>query len=420
MKQYIAILFCFFVTHALADNGTQPLFRKGVEAFRNGDYEQARDAFEAARERGLDTAALEYNLGVTYYRLNDYSAAEKHFGKLSQRDRWRPLALYNLGLISEKRNNADAARDYYRQARDTGDARVAGLAGEALQRLVSDQPQGQLFLSMSLGHDSNITLSPDSLDESTDQSDHFLEAYVTGEYPVERDWRLGGTAYLRRFADNNRFNDTLFQVELSRLHEPGRWHTRTGAQLSPAYLDDEAYQTRYGVFTEGWRSLTGDQTLKLTGEWTGVDGARAFDYLDGWQARLQARWYGPLGGTRLSLGYRLELNDRADLESGDNFLSYSPTRHRAAATLSWRSGRSWTLRGGGRYEYSEYADAHRIDGETTLRRDNQIDLFLRGIHDLQAGWQLYGEIQYQDQDSTLDTYTYERNLIQLGVEYRHH
>lgn len=419
MRQSIAVLLCFLVTSVFADNGTTTLFRKGVQAFRDGHYEQAREAFEAARKQGLDTAALHYNLGVTYYRLNDYPAAKKLFAKLEQHDRWRPLALYNLGLVSEKQGDAKAARDYYQQARAAGDAKVIRLAGDALERLAANQPGGDLFVALSLGHDSNITLSPDSLDQNTDQSDHFVEAYASGEYPVTQDWRLGGTAYLRRFGDNNRFNDTLFQAELSRLHEPGHWHTRTGVSLSPAWLDGEVYQTRYGVFTEGWRSLTDDQTLQLAGEWARVDAAPAFDYLDGWQARLQTRWYRPLGSARLSLHYRLELNDRADLDSGDDFLSFSPTRHEAGVTLSWRSGDRWALRGGGRHEYSEYDDAHRIDGKTTLRRDSQMDLFLRAIRDLQSGWQLYGEIQHQDQASTLDTYTYERNLFQAGLEYRH-
>ena len=52
-------------------------FRKGQQAFKQGDYQAALRWFRKARRQGLNNAAIFYNLGVTHYKLRQYGQAEK-------------------------------------------------------------------------------------------------------------------------------------------------------------------------------------------------------------------------------------------------------------------------------------------------------------------------------------------------------
>lgn len=418
VARFIVALVCLASTAVHADADTGELFRRGTEAYSNNNHVKARDYFEAAREQGLDTSALHYNLGVVYYRLEHYDAAERSFRRLQNRPGWRALAHYNLGLIARKRGRPEPARQHFRSAADTGDDKVARLAERALHKLDEPASSGQLYLSLALGHDSNITLSPDRLD-NTSHSDEFGEAYILGEHPLGERSRISASAYLRRYQQGSRFDDTGFELQLSRLHQWGPWDTETGGGFSPLFLDGDTYQTRYTVFMEGRRSLFQDQRLRWVADGNWIEGARAFDYLDGWRARLRAYWSRPLGAARLSLGYRFEYHDRADLEDGNDFFSYSPRRNRVQASVSYAPTQDWYVRGGARYEHSRYADPHRIDGETTLRQDHQIDLFLRLMRSLRSGWWLNGQFSHEDQQSTLDTHDYDRDLVRLGLEYQY-
>lgn len=98
----------------------QTLFEQGVQLFRQGHLEAARDCLEAARTMGLNSLSLSYNLGVVYYRLGRLPAAEQAFRQLLSSPH-EALARYNLGLVA-------LARDDHEQARSEFLAVMAGQA----------------------------------------------------------------------------------------------------------------------------------------------------------------------------------------------------------------------------------------------------------------------------------------------------
>ena len=57
-------------------------FRQGIVASKQGNHTEALTAFEQAKAKGLDSAALHYNLGVSYFRLGRYQEAEQAFLRL--------------------------------------------------------------------------------------------------------------------------------------------------------------------------------------------------------------------------------------------------------------------------------------------------------------------------------------------------
>ena len=88
---------CFATT----DSNISPdvLFEQGSSAFMAGNYKKGLTLFLKARDQGLDTVSLSYNIGVCAFKLGDYSQARKAFLEVSRKPGMTPLAYYNLALI---------------------------------------------------------------------------------------------------------------------------------------------------------------------------------------------------------------------------------------------------------------------------------------------------------------------------------
>ena len=415
----LSLVLCLFCgPGAFADSSPGgEIFREGVEAFRGGDYRQAAAAFEAARRDGLETPALFYNLGVARYRLGDYSAAEQAFRELEDEPGWQALAHYNLALTFERRDQPAVARRYYTSAVASDDERIVRLAREGLSRIDNRPPPPELFASLSAGHDSNLTLAPDDLSERRTESASFVEGFARGSWYPAREWRLEGAWFSRAFAGHGEYNDTVLELALNRLGNPGAWNTEAGVSVSPVFLDGRRFQTRYGLAARGYRSLGGDQLVRLSGEWTRVDAVDAFDELDGWQSRAEFRWSLPAGPGRMRLAYRLELNDREDLESEDDFASYSPTRNRTEAFYHWPLNDAWALQGILHFERSRYADRHRRNGEQTRRRDRETRIMARAQRTLTERVQFQAQFSHENQRSSLAEFEFRQNIFRIGLEY---
>ncbi|MFH1009632.1 MAG: tetratricopeptide repeat protein [bacterium] len=72
----IGTLFCFAFLLAEAVLGSpRSLFEKGVDAYRQGDMEKAREAWQSAYDEGIESGALCYNLGNAYFRLGQTAKA---------------------------------------------------------------------------------------------------------------------------------------------------------------------------------------------------------------------------------------------------------------------------------------------------------------------------------------------------------
>lgn len=390
-------------------------FKAGVAAFKNGDYSQAEAAFEKAREEGLDSASLHYNLGVTYYRLGKYDQAAAEFQQLTREPKWKSLAYYNLGLVSEKKEQQKDAERYYRQALTPEESKVNTLARRALAKFSASQPPHYLFASLFAGADDNVTLVPDQEAEGSD--DNQVTGFITGRYYLDRQWSLEGMLYGRRYDDNGEFDTSLAEVGLHREHRQGPWRWDNGVNVSLQSLNGERYLDTASLETLAQRSLSGNRTLKLDGEIAGIRAEEGFEYLQGWRARGQVRWLQNLGAGKLQVGYRLEFNDRDDLEAGDDFASFSPVRHLIKTDFRWPVGSRWTGRASVAYQHSSYRDEHVIQGESTHRKDNRLMASLRADMALTTHWRLFGEYRYTDNRSTLDIYDYDRNEWSLGLEY---
>ncbi|MBZ2188966.1 hypothetical protein K8B33_07650 [Alcanivorax sp. JB21] len=409
----LLVLFVAGISDAIARDDANTSFQQGVEAFRNDDFLGARDYFLRARNLGMESPGLYYNLGVASYRLRDYATAEDAFLSLQDNQAWRGLAFYNIALIAERQADPQRAREFYRNAWHTGDSRVSYLAEQALDRLGDKPPGYAVFLSLSLGHDSNVTFSPEQ--SSADDADQFANAYVNARYDLNPDWHLEGSAYGRRNASINEFDTSFYDAAIRRSKRFGEWHGAVGAKVTTQFLDGEKYQTAYGSDAFFLRSVS-DSTF--VGAGLDVDRVQAgsnFEYLDGWRVRGHMRWSTPVQAGRLQSAYRIEANDRSDLRSEDDFASFSPLRHRLRLSLRYPIN-LWTVTSTLGYEHSHYQRRYRIGDERVQRLDDMLTVSLRADRYIRTNWVLFGQIDYTDNDSTIANNRYQRHEFQLGLE----
>jgi len=183
-----------------AESGAmQDYFKAGMQASSAGDYSTALNKFKKARQAGMDTAALQYNLAVSYYRLQQYENARRIFSQLTSVSTFEQLAYFNLGLIANKQKDEHASIRWFQRAyRNVSSKKVRLLAKEALRRLGAAprkvrhfDPRWTGFVASSLAADSNVTLLNNDLLGVTNQSDTVVDVSASASRWLKGDINNG-------------------------------------------------------------------------------------------------------------------------------------------------------------------------------------------------------------------------------------
>jgi tetratricopeptide (TPR) repeat protein len=406
-------------------------FRAGVEAFEAGDLSAAKQRFQRAAAAGLSSPSLFYNLGVTCYQLGDYSEAESAFRVLLDGANGA-LARYNLGLVALAREDFVKARFWFEQAWVVSETeKIRALARAQLDKLGSDirpqhsEPLVDGYLGITGGYDSNIAGLPD--DAASSQGGVFLEALAAGTYAQTVASRgrfaLEAAAYSREHPSYEQFDTQVLQGRIALSETLADGERGVLMSVAKSWFDSQSLETRYGL--EGfyrWRQCS----LPLAPDQCGaslaaaaVNGGSGFEAYDGqwYRARIHARKY--LGFWRFDGAYFLEINDRRDLQTADEFVSVSPTHHslEVAGRYRWRPDIVFGTTGSVRH--SRYRDAYQLvagEGESGRRKDNRLEIGLLAERPLDSRWLVRGEWLFRDNRSSLSQYDYQRQTLMLTLE----
>ncbi|MEZ4648813.1 MAG: VWA domain-containing protein [Candidatus Eisenbacteria bacterium] len=100
-----AIARWFGPTDAYADEGTS--------AYGKGEFEAARDFYEAYGRENPDDPRVDYNLGTTLYQTRELDPSESSLQRALRADdpKLRARAFYNLGDVQVKKGDLEAARE---------------------------------------------------------------------------------------------------------------------------------------------------------------------------------------------------------------------------------------------------------------------------------------------------------------------
>ncbi|MGM0570737.1 MAG: tetratricopeptide repeat protein [Pseudomonadota bacterium] len=412
------------------------LLQEGVVAFERGELAQARRLLEQARESGLESSALYYNLGVLYYRTGDYQRSRQAFRQLLGTEH-EDLAGYNLGLVALADGDENTARVWFGQVLDTaGQEKLRRLAGRQLQILNHSQspaPAQWLGLAaLSGGYESNLALRPDSV--ASDLSDSFTDVLLAGRGPVIT---LGATG---SSAEEVQLSASVFR----RHYHTERDFITDAAQLGVSWVSRNAAE-RYEIgveqrfFREGGDSRELHTSLVLEYQQDGC----ADDYLGGrCQLALEASYVRPFDGFEPYEGMRyeavasyqhrwarwqaagslgLEFNRREDLAGDGQFASLSPRRQELGLELSYLGWSAWTVGGALGYRYSDYPDPYQIAPDTGWESGRRVDhrytAELTAEYFLARSWSVVASASHHSNDSSLQQYDYDNEVYRLGIDY---
>ena len=399
---------------------------RGIEEFRAGDFPAALQSFLDARQAGLDTPGLRYNIGVTYYRLQRYPEAEREFEALAREPDWSALAHYNLGLTTQRMGRERQAVEHFERAqRLSTDPKLQALAGTALERLgvAPPPPRTSILLSLAGGYDSNATLSSNAgALEISDKSDWFVEGLAAGTHLLTGNsaggWHADGALAFRKYRELDQFDQIGSQVGLSYKTDSGRLQTSIGGYSYLTYVDGDRLELGAVVDTQVRRRLDNGGDLGVRYQLGHIDGGSAYEYLDGWQQRVTLDAGFVRAPVPLRVGYQFEYNDREDLRQGADFSSYSPTRHMLFASVTLPGVGGWRTDARGEYQISRYNDPDRLDGGTRVvtREDVSYGVFARTTRHWTGVWWLFIDYSYYRSRSNVDVYDYHRHQLQAGIE----
>ena len=426
LRLALALCVLALAVSARAASPGEQAFNRGFKAFRAGDYSAALSSFQEARRAGVDSPQLRHNLGVTYYRLGRHAEAEREFRSLTQDPSWAAVAYYNLGLTAQRMGRADEAAAHFRRAhRESAEPGLRLLAATALERMGLPRPLARtsFFASFGAGYDSNATLSPDLEAEGlSGESDTFVEALASVSHRLEGSEAAGlyalGAVYARRYTDVSRFDLTGLRGGLVRETRSAGRSSGIGGYLEQVFIDDETLQRTATLDLYARWPRGAGRDLRARYRLSRVEGGTGFGYLDGWQHLLSADAGFGWGRAAARAGYELELNEREDLVRGNEFFSFSPTRHLVFLRAVWPAAGVWRVEGRGEIRISRHDDPNRLaDGSLVRREDERLGFALRASRPLQGRWRLFVAGEYYDNRSNLATYDYRRGQLSAGVEF---
>ncbi len=410
----------------------QDYFDTGVRASGKRDYSAALRHFKKAKQAGMDTAALKYNVAVSYYRLRQYENARRIFSELADVGSFEQLAYFNLGLIANKQKDEPAAVRWFQRAyRNVSSKKIQVLAEEALKRLGNSprrarrsDPDWTGFVSGSLSYDSNVTLVNSDLLGVTNENDTAMDVSASTarwlKGGINNGVRMSFGASLQKYSKLSQNDYSQLSARVMRYDRLGDWKMRIGGSWDEIYFNGSEYQRIVSADVRSRKVLSENNQLRLRYKLSRIQATDAvFDYLDGWRQQLRAGIQLRDGKDRVRYYYQLELNNRKDrMGTIDPFVSYSPTRHMLRATGWWGLGSSWYTRLDARYRYGRYNDPSILNGGAIERRtDSQIRLSARISHVFARRWTVDGQYIYTNNDSSVDRRGYDRSIVKAGVTW---
>lgn len=404
-------------------------FEAGVEAFSDGDLTKARAFFEQARRGGMNSPSLLYNMGVVYFRLGQHELAEGVFLELLDTPH-AALARYNLGLVKRASGQEQAARQWFEQAAGPDSPeKVRVLAHRQLDEPALDSRfqglSGSGYLAAAGGYDDNIAGTPD--DASSNQAGGFADLLAAGSVDMAaHGFSLHSVAYTREYFKNSEFDNSYLSTGISWLKAVGAGELTSTLSLANLWFGGDTLERQVrleGVYQPGYCAFgTGGAGFDCTvsGSVTTIQGGSGFSAYDGEMVRFGASAEKDVGRWVFSGRYQLEVNDRKDLATQQEFFSVSPLRNLVSAGAHFNISDRLSVGGRGDFRHSRYKDAHRLVSGSDVVSERRTDNRLRGIllaeYRITSQWLMLAEWSMMNNRSSIERYDYSRREVMVGIE----
>ncbi|TVP52992.1 MAG: hypothetical protein EA349_14770 [Halomonadaceae bacterium] len=428
LRGLLALAWLTLALPLAAETDPEVLMNQGIDAHEAGATDQAIGFFEQAREAGLNSDALHYNMGVAYYRAGRLAPAAQSFERLLASAQLAHLARYNLGLVALAENAPGRAREHFQQVlNEAGQDRLRTLAGRQLERMEGDKPSlavaadWQGALSLAAGFEDNVELASD---RALAQGDAFGELFGVGSGYLAGDadagWLLSGLFIHRQFRRSPQIRQSQMRAGLARDQRAGGWLLRLGVEVDHARLGGDPQDSQFRLQGRAQRPL-GAGRWQVQASATPNNASSRFGEYDGQQWVAGTAVSFPLRpGMAVGLGYRYEANRREDLQWEQDFFSISPRRHRLQTRFDLSLGQHLQLFNTLEYRLSQFRDREQREGETlSARREQQWRLQSRLERSLAQDTLLFISAQWERNQANFRDRDYRRLEALVGLEWRY-
>jgi len=134
-----------------------------------------------------------------------------------------------------------------------------------------------------------------------------------------------------------------------------------------------------------------------------------YNYLEGWRKKFRVQYKARSNSNKQRYYYEHELNDRTDTVTA----SYSPTRHTVRGVYTDILDKQWRVSADLAFRQSSYSDVGAWG-----RDDDRIKAAIYGDYRMNKTTRIRAMWAYSDNDSSLNTYDYTRNVISLDISKR--
>lgn len=411
-KYFISAFLCLISSEVMATAETD--YASGVTSYKAGDNIDAVTYFESAREQGMDSVALNYNLASVYYRLGKYGQAKKYFTMLIETEAMRDISDYHLGLIAIKEKDGKLARGHFNAvvASDT-DEKLVKLSQKHLDAFTKKENKWNSYLAFNLGYDDNI--SSVSGDSVLDFDDTFHELYAATDVLLsgrrKDGWLTGASVYGIEYTDTDTNDQYSFSLGLKRTMKLDDWDTTTHLSLAKSTYGGDDFQTITKLDVLARKPISKREKIYLRYQ---VEDFRSdnilYDYLEGWRQRGKVEYRNYSASNIKRIYYELELNDRGELVTLTDSYDYSPTRHTVRGIYTQIINKRWWLIGDLSYRFSDFEASPTVE-----RQDDQWKLGLTAEYRFDPTLKLTTKYQYTDNTSSVDRYEYDKTIIKIGL-----
>lgn len=384
----------------------------GKQAFAEGDYVAALNLFETARDEGLGGPAVHYNIAVSQFKLGHYDAAGQTFALIARRfPQMRGLAEYNLGLVARRHGETAAARAHFLRAYELSpdDRSLRVLASRRLRELEPELRMASRWsgaFGVRVGNDDNVALLDDiGLPQGTSAASPMAEVFgaIRGPQNGRNGFRLDAGAYLARYFDADDFDQS--EIRGGALYEwrPDDWRIQLGVHASAGTLGGDSFDRKVGGHARLVHYIGDSAAMDLRYTYDDVSDSDAlFAGIDGSRQQIDARYRWYRDGHRVQLRYQLETNDRLDP-------GVSPDRNRFALDYRFQPEAGIGYEAGVDMRNSDYDDL-------TLPRDEDLVTIRAAVTYMShSNWLFVLEYRGSDNDSTDETFSYDRTQVTLGA-----
>ncbi|KPJ94795.1 MAG: hypothetical protein AMJ53_04525 [Gammaproteobacteria bacterium SG8_11] len=442
----------FSVKTVLADTANQYL-DIAVQAAQQKQYQVALKALLQAKDAGLDSPELNYNLGVVYYNLAQYDKANASFELLTNDPEYSAVAFYNLGLVSLKLGDESGAKaNFLKTYSNTDDENLKNLSQRALQRLgVESLEKKSLlagwggFVSLNGGYDDNVSLIDEDVSQASGIEDYHLEMFAATNRKLwgsdENGIYFDANVDVLKQQKEHDYDYSQWHLSLAHRGVVNRWNTRARAGIDRTSFGGDDFQQLLSLDLRGQRDFNAKTGIELRYKYVDVkdrspDGS--YDYLAGNRQQLRIRLMDSRNNISFKYSYELQFNDRNDFSGSFTnstntataiiTKSYSPLRHslQMSADIPW--GKSMTLSLEAQYRYSYYSDpdtetiidnatGQTLDSLSVNRKDHRYRLNAGLAYRLTPAMELFADYGFTKNDSNLEGSDYDRTLIRAGLTW---